>query len=233
MEPIQAKSLRERVTHVLRTAIVNGELMPGQALVGTELASQIGVSQATLRDEIYALSVEGLVETVAYHVSRVKRLSKKDVEDLFSVRSLLETYAIRQIVASGQIEAAVSELYEICDEMEQAADHDSLMDINRSDRQFHDILIKYSGNQLLEVLWNSVAQRVQQVMSLSNQKQGNLLQIARNHREIVQVIENEDLGEAVRLLHAHIGFIANEIADSWNSQPALQSQVNKSKQDGK
>lgn len=217
MEPIQTKPLRERVINVLRTAIVSGEFMPGQALVGAELANQIGVSQATLRDAIYALSVEGLVETVAYHVPTVKKLSKKDIDDLFSVRSLLETYAIRQIAATGQFGAAADDLYAACAKMEAAADNDSLVDVNQIDRQFHDVLIKYSDNQLLEVLWNSVAQRVQQVMSLSNRQQGSLRQIARNHRQIARVIENGELEQAVQLINEHIGFVADEIADSWNA----------------
>ena len=216
MEPIRTLPLRDRVIKVLRDAIVNGELVPGQALVGTELANQIGVSQATLRDAIYALSLEGLVETVAYHVSTVKTLSKKDVEDLFSVRSMLESYAIRQIVATGQANAAVSELYAICDTMEGAAEQDSLTDLNRIDRRFHDTLIEFSGNQLLGVLWNSVEQRVQQALSLSNQQQGNLRQIVLNHREIAQVIENGDAEAAVHLMNRHISFVADEICDNWH-----------------
>ena len=216
MEPIQSRSLRERVINILRDAIIKGELLPGQPLVGTELASQIGVSQATLRDAIYALSLEGLVDTVAFHVSTVKQLTKTDIEDLFSVRSMLESYAIRQIVATELTSPALHELYAICDEMEAAAELDSLTEVNRIDRGFHDALIEHSGNQLLGVLWSSVAQRVQQVMSLSNQQQGNLRQIARNHREIAQVIENEDAEEAVRLMKTHISYQADEIAEGWN-----------------
>ncbi len=216
MEPIRSRSLRDRVINVLRDAIISGELMPGQPLVGTELASQIGVSQATLRDAIYALSLEGLVDTVAYHVSTVKKLSKKDIEDLFNVRSMLEAYAIRQIVLRDQAAQATHQLYTICDEMDDAADLGSLTEVNQIDRKFHDTLIEHSGNELLAVLWNSVAQRVQQVMSLSNRQQGNLRQIAHNHRRIAQVIENGDAEAAVDLMKTHINFVADEIAEGWN-----------------
>lgn len=224
MEPIQSRSLRERVITILRDAIINGELLPGQPLVGTELASQIGVSQATLRDAIYALSLEGLVDTVAYHVSTVKQLSKKDIEDLFGVRSMLESYAIRQIVAAEKRSPALRDLFAICDEMEAAAALDSLTDVNRIDRRFHSALIEHSGNELLGVLWSSVAQRVQQVMSLSNLQQGDLRQIAVNHRAIVTVMENEDTEEAVRLMNAHISYQADEIAEGWNGTGAAEIQ---------
>ncbi len=201
---------------MLRTAIVIGEFKPGQELVGTELANQIGVSQATLRDAIYTLSVEGLVDTVAYRVPTVKKLSKKNIEDLFSVRNMLEIFAIQQIILTKQTSAAVEELYKICKQMEKAAEQDSLKDVNESDRKFHDTLIKYSGNELLDVLWNIVALRVQQVMSLRNQKKGDLPQIARNHLAIVKIIEDGNINGAIELITAHIVFVADVIADSWD-----------------
>ncbi len=216
MEPIQSRSLRERVIEILRDAIINGELLPGQPLVGTELASQFGVSQATLRDAIYALSLEGLVETEAYHVSTVKQLTTKDIEDLFNVRSMLESYAIREIVARGLAAGAARDLYAICAQMDAAAQDDSLPEINQIDRDFHQALIERSGNQLLGVMWSSVAQRVRQVMSLSNQQQGDLRQIAQNHREIAQVIAADDAEEAVRLMKSHIRYQADEIAECWD-----------------
>ena len=186
--------------------------------MSTTLASQVGVSQATLRDAIYTLSVEGLVDTVAYHIPTVAKLSKKDIEDLFSVRNMLEIFAIRQIILTNQTSVAVKELYEICHEMEKAANEDSLIDVNETDSRFHDALIKHSGNQLLEVMWNMVAIRVQQVMSLRNQKKGDLPQIARNHLEITQVIESEDIEKAVQLINAHVVFVADVITDSWDEE---------------
>jgi len=218
MQPIQVKSLRERVTNILRTAIVIGELKPGQELVSTELANQIGVSQATLRDAIYILSVEGLVDTVAYHVPIVKKLSKKNIEDLFSVRNMLEVFAIQQVILTKQTSTTVQELYKICKEMEKAAEQDSLKGVNDSDNKFHNALIKHSSNQLLEVIWNMVALRVQQVMSLRNQKIGDLTQIVQNHLEITQVIESEDIEKATELISAHVIFVADVIADNWDEE---------------
>jgi len=203
---------------MLRTAIVGGELKPGQELISTELANQIGVSQATLRDAIYILSVEGLVDTVAYHVPTVAKLSKKDIEDLFSVRNMMEIFAITQIILTKQTSTAVKELYAICHEMESFAEQDSLKGVNDNDSKFHDALIKHSNNQLLEVMWSMVTLRVQQVMSLRNQKIGDLPQIARNHLEITQVIEREDIDKAVELISAHVVFVADVIADSWDEE---------------
>jgi DNA-binding GntR family transcriptional regulator len=203
---------------MLRTAIISGELKPGKELVSTELANQIGVSQATLREAIYTLSVEGLVDTVAYHVPTVKKLSKHDIEELFSVRSMLEVFAIRQVVSTNQTSVAIKELNEICREMAEAAENDNIKVVILNDRKFHDTLIKHTGNDLLGVLWNTVAQRVEQVRSLRNKKIVDLPQIARNHVEIAKAIADKDVDKAVQLITVHIVFVADKTTDHWDEE---------------
>ena len=218
MERIESKSLKEQVQESLRNAIVNGELKPGQPLVGADLANQLGVSNATIREAIQTLSVEGLVETVTYRVPTVKQLSRKDIEDIFSVRGMLEAFAVRRILLSDDLPTVVEELYACCDGMDEAAEQGSLQDLNRIDRQFHEILIRYGDNELLAMFWNSVAQRVRQVMSLRNQQKGSLYLIAQNHRTITEAIARQDEALSVQLISEHVGLLGETIADTWNEE---------------
>lgn len=214
---IDNKSLRERVLDSLRTAIINGELKPGDTLIETDLAAQLGISRAPLREAINILSVEGLVETIPYHGTKVRKLARKDIEELYSVRSMMEVFAIERIIAAGpdRVDEAVTALRRICDEMMGAAREGSMTDVNSIDRRFHNALIEHSGNNLLFMLWNSVTLRVQQVMSLRNKKTGDLQQIARNHLTIVDAIARLDTAEAIRLICEHIGISADLIAEGW------------------
>lgn len=218
MQPVDSKSLKERVLDRLRSAITNSEFKPGEPLIAGELANQLGVSSATLREVLQVLSVEGLVETTPYHVPTVKKVSRKDIEDLFSVRSMIEAFATRQIIVSGQSKSAVHDLYKICEEMTQAAENDNLKDVNWIDRKFHETLIQHSNNDLLLTFWQNVAYRVQQIMSLKNENKGDLLQIAKNHLGIVAAIESESIDEAIRLIIEHIGSVGDEIAETWNKE---------------
>jgi DNA-binding GntR family transcriptional regulator len=212
---IENKPLRERVLDSLRNAIVNGELKPGDPIVETELASQLGVSRAPLREAINILNVEGLLETVPYHGTTVKPLSRTDIEDLYSVRSMMEAFAIRQIIDKELAEDTADALRLTCQAMLIAAKKDSLSDVNRLDREFHSALIELSGNDMLVMLWNSVTLRVQQVMSLSNELKGDLKQIARNHQEIVDAIADTDADHATHLISTHIHASGEAIAAGW------------------
>ena len=217
---IQNKSLREHVLEMLHAAIINGELKPGQALLEADLAAQLGVSRAPVREAINILNAEGLVETVPYHGTKVKNLLRKDIEELYSIRSLLEGFAIQCILLQADITPAIERLRAVCNEMMQAADAGSLRDVNQIDRKFHDTLVAASDNTLLVTMWGTVALRVRQVMALRNQRQGDLHQIARNHYIITELIERRATEEAVNYIHQHIGTAGDLIAQGWKQDEA-------------
>lgn len=228
---IQNKSLREHVLEMLHTAIVNGELKPGQTLIEAELAAQLGVSRAPLREAINILNAEGLVEIVPYHGTTVKKLARKDIEELYSIRSLMEGFAVQRIIESDQTAQVVARLREICDSMLAAADAGDMRDVNMIDRHFHDTLVASSQNSLLVMLWSTVSLRVRQVMTLRNRSKGDLHEIARNHTVIVDAIERQETDIAVQLIHHHIGTTGDLIAEGWeeggNGQNNMNSVENK------
>jgi len=80
--PIEQTPLRVQVAQRLRTAIVTGQLRPGDALVETALAEQLNVSRAPIREAIQDLENDGLVETVAYKGKRVKPLTVREVAEI-------------------------------------------------------------------------------------------------------------------------------------------------------
>ncbi|MDL5054591.1 GntR family transcriptional regulator [Oscillatoria laete-virens NRMC-F 0139] len=223
---IQNKSLREHVLEMLHTAIVNGELRPGQTLVEAELAAQLGVSRAPLREAINILNAEGLVEIVPYHGTTVKKLARKDIEELYSIRSLMEGFAVQRIIESDQTPEVVTKLREICSAMLEAADAGDMREVNLIDRHFHDTLVASSQNSLLVMLWGTVSLRVRQVMSLRNRSKGDLHEIARNHNVIVDAIESEDTELAVQLIHHHIGTTGDLIAEGWEEGGSGQNNMN-------
>ena len=75
-EEIDNVPLRQKIVAVLREAILSGELKPGDALVETALASQLGVSRAPLREALRSLNKDGLIETIPYRGTTVKTLSR-------------------------------------------------------------------------------------------------------------------------------------------------------------
>ncbi|GIV81116.1 MAG: GntR family transcriptional regulator [Anaerolineae bacterium] len=211
---ITNKPLREQVLDALRDAIIQGEFKPGQPLVETELAAQLGVSRAPIREALQVLNSEGLLETIPYHGTTVRRLTKRDIEELYSLRSVLESFAIRRIIARRNPQD-VEALREHFRAMLDRAEAGDLKTLNEVDRGFHDTLIRLSDHRLLQTIWNAVALRVRQVMALLNERNTDLKQIAYNHLPIIEAIAAWDEPRALHLIEQHIAATGELIAEGW------------------
>lgn len=212
---IDNKPLRERVLDALREAIITGELKPGQTLIEMDLAQQLGVSRAPLREALQILSREGLVDTMPYKGTLVRHLTRRDIEELYSLRSVLETFALQRIIAQRPDEAS-QQLNAIYQEMLNAAQMGNINQVNEIDRRFHDTLIALSEHHLLIQTWSVVSLRVRQVMALTNRRNTNLAQIAYNHLPLIEAIAQRDETQAIRVLQEHVASAGGLIVEDWH-----------------
>ena len=89
----ERKTVRGQVTARLFQAIVAGELRPGDRIIETKLASQLGVGQSTLREALQDLEYRELVKKEANRGTYVTVLTSKAVKDMYAVRLELEPMA--------------------------------------------------------------------------------------------------------------------------------------------
>lgn len=105
---------KEWVDHRLRSAILDGSYAPGQALVISTLADELGLSATPLREALQRLCSEGLVELVAHGSARVASVSLAGATEIYELRRLLEPMAIESAVARSddlyRAEGAAAEL---------------------------------------------------------------------------------------------------------------------------
>lgn len=86
----QSVSLRERIAEALSSAIISGELAPGEMVTVPGLAAEFKVTATPVREAILDLEKRGLVHSVANKGFRVTEVSHKDLRDIFEVRTLLD-----------------------------------------------------------------------------------------------------------------------------------------------
>ena len=201
LEPIEQTPLRVQIADRLRRAIVTAKLRPGTVLVETALAEQMNVSRAPVREAIAILESDGLVETAAYKGKRVKPLTVREVEEIWSMRQTFEVMAVRRILDRR---ADVSALWEPCRAMQAAATVGDREALILADEQFHRTLIGLSDHHLLLQSWNALYLRIHQIMALRNRRDSDdLAEIAGNHPPIVEALEAGDTRTAVRLISDH------------------------------
>jgi DNA-binding GntR family transcriptional regulator len=200
---VDTRPLRQQIADALQGAILSGELKPGDALVETDIAARLGVSRAPVREALQLLSTTNLLETVPYRGTTVRRLSRSDVEEVYSLRTILETFALRRAVARHGAELA-ADLRASCDRMRASAAAGDWAELTAEDERFHRRLIEAADHALLVHVWRDLNLRVRQIMALRNLQNEDGMTVAFNHLPILAAIEAGDVEAAVRSLEEHI-----------------------------
>lgn len=214
---IDNKPLRERIADVLRDSILRAELKPGDPIVETTLAAELGVSRAPLREALQILNTEGLIEIIPYHKTTVRALTRRDIEELYSLRSALESFAAEQIL---QLDpgASAARLTDIQNAMVDAANENRIDEVSKFDHAFHNMLITESQHNLLITTWSTISQRVHQVLALRDMHRTDVHQMVRSHQPIIDALESEDEELLVQLIHAHIATASEFIVEVWDQK---------------
>src|SRR5580704_12754621 len=92
---IARESIADRVRQVLTERIVNGMYLPGSRLVELQLARELNVSQAPVREALCALEAAHFVETEPYRGTRVRRIDERECREAYQVRAVLEELAVQ------------------------------------------------------------------------------------------------------------------------------------------
>ncbi|TVR98390.1 MAG: GntR family transcriptional regulator [Trueperaceae bacterium] len=226
---VDTRPLRQQIADALQGAILGGEMKPGEALVETEIASRLGVSRAPVREALQLLANSGLVETVPYRGTTVRALTASDVEEVYSMRTVLETFALRRAMARGALSLA-AELRSICDAMEGYAGTGDWSSVSAADERFHHAVIARADHRLLDHVWSELNVRVRQIMALRNLQNDDSMTIVYNHLPILDAIEVGDVDMAVRRLANHIATAADLVTSTDDieedaDRPALAVEV--------
>lgn len=194
-------SLRERIVARLRQAIITGDLPPKSRLTEPELARQLNVSRTPLREAIRQLEAEGFITTVPRVGCFVSEISSQDAEDLYAIRTVIEGLAARQ-AAENPDPAKREALETILSELaKRTGDYRQYHEISG---RFHDVIVDLSGNRRLQGIYQSLAQHVSRMRTLSLAVRGRPEISLRGHRRIAAAILRGKGAEAERAMRAHI-----------------------------
>ncbi len=146
MQPAHT-SLADRVYAALREAISSGEYLPGAHLVENELTRKYRVSRATVREVLRRLLAENLVQHIAHHSVRVRKLTVDEVIEIYTVREPIEALAAR--LAAQTPAKARAGLGAIHREAGAAVRSGDAFRFARLNSRFHSRIAEMTGNHSL------------------------------------------------------------------------------------
>jgi DNA-binding GntR family transcriptional regulator len=214
IDRMKHQTLRSNVTELLREAIINGTLAAGSELNQAQLAEQLGISRGPLREALGQLEQEGLIRSVAYKRVYVTPLTKKFVEELYSLRSVLESFAVGRWI-ERLMPDELSHLEHIVEEMRHAAEAGDAVRLVVLDLEFHAYIVRMADHALLEKLWKPLEIGVQRCLHTRHRIYRSLEEVVGSHPLLVAAIAARDAELAMSLLRNHILEAGEKICEAW------------------
>ena len=204
-------SLADQVWERLRFAIVHGKMQPGERLVELELAEQMGTSQGPVREALQRLERDGLVERRARSGTFVTSISIDEMVELFSVRSVVEAFAMRRTMQ--QITPAqLDELQALVEAMRLAGQQDDVALLVENDMEFHRRICEWSNSATLLQVWTPLYTQIQRFVARTHKRYfPDLVEVADTHQPLVDVLRGQDSEHAAQLMQEHIMLIWSRI----------------------
>lgn len=217
--------VREQTVQVLREAILNFELKPGQRLVEREFIDRLGVSRTTFREALRELSTEGLVTVVAQKGARVSMPSIHEAADLYEIRAALESLVVMRFTQRAT-DDEIAELVRLLDSHDEVVRRTTnTMELLESKDGFYALLFAGAHSETLESALNGIKARVRALRSTSLSKPGRPQEAAAEMRTVVEAIVRRDAEGAAHLNTLHIQHAAeiaiSELRDSQTEATAV------------
>jgi DNA-binding GntR family transcriptional regulator len=199
-----AAPLREQVLGILRQAILDFELRPGQRLIERELVEQLDVSRATIREVLALLVSEGLVTVIPQKGAIVSVLSASEAADIYEMRQSLEALAVRRFVERATPDE-VRQLRDSLEALEKASDDDTdrLAELRAKDA-FYNVLLAGANSPPLTSILTTLQGRVRVLRATSLSVPGRAQQAVRELRRVVELIEAGDAAGAAAACAEHV-----------------------------
>lgn len=204
MRTVSDQNIAEQVADELRAAIHSGELAPGERLVERKLADRLGVSHIPVREALTRLAEERLIVREPRRGARVAELTASDLDDISSLRIVLEQFMAIRVQERWNADAA-ARLETIVSAMGAAAPGD-VDEVLRQDRLFHETLAELAEHRFLDEVSAQLRGRIAGFIRAANAALDvdEQEEHVRSHQEIVDALASGDPDRVRTVVAGHI-----------------------------
>jgi DNA-binding GntR family transcriptional regulator len=198
----QKQNISEDLMAYIKEQILTGELNPGDRIVETKLAKELGISQTPVREALRHLQGEGLIKIIPNKGPIVSPLDTRAVFEIFSIRSMLEGLAIRLATQNATSED-IADLENFYREMQNKLDDDTVQYLLQDSFYIHEKIVNLSRHRRLIAMYKSLSFQIALVNRLVGTKFTKQKEVEM-HWELVEVVKAGDPDDAEKTIRKHI-----------------------------
>lgn len=216
-----SRSLRHNVRNHLRNLIFDGTLQPGDRIVESRLARELGISQAPVREALRELEQMGLVVSYPNRGSSVRQINPQDAREMYTLRAHLEAMAV-QLAAPKLTDEDLAAMDDLIDGMIAAGNDDNPELLTQLDTRFHEFICERSGHSLLLRTWQGINPLNWTMMTVIRLKDRNLRELAERHRPIVDALRAHNSVEAEQAIRQHVLVLGDRVVQGLEQRESSQ-----------
>lgn len=196
------QSLADQVGYQLREDIIGGRLLPGMALVESELVERYQVSRNTIREALHVLRREGLTHYVRNRGVMVRTLGVAEVKDIFMARRTLELQALRGSKPLREVQ--LDEMQLSIRAAEDALGREDWQALGTHSLRFHQQIVALLGSPLLDEFFTRIAAQLRLVFAIDPNEERFQKPWFERDREIYESLSDNHKAAAAEQLAAYL-----------------------------
>lgn len=199
---VRPQTAQEAVLDALRRMIVTGELAPGSSIRQDAIAQRFGVSRVPVREALRILEGEGKLRHTAHQGYHIAKLSIEELLEVYRLRQLLETEAIRVAVPRLD-EEHLSRMRSAMEAMDRAADAEDVIQVGLGNRAFHFAILEPCGLSLTLRILGQLWETTDPYRRLYFTRPITRANVNAEHAQIYEACAAHDVERALQLLDEH------------------------------
>ncbi len=203
-------TVRAQVYNAIKDNICAGRYEPGQRLHEIDLAASLNVSRSPVREALRRLAADGLVVEKPNRGVFVRQFTPRDIEEIFGVRVLLESYCIRRSV-DNLTPQRKEQLLRCLEQVTHYHNEEDMKAHCDADCQLHWLFIQLGGNQLVEDMYDRISAQIQQFRIYSLLSKRRYRESLTEHTTIVHCLLTGNVEEADRVNRRHLELARDKI----------------------
>ena len=210
--PARQINIAERIYQQIKQDIFDFQLLPGDRFSETEIARKMSASRTPVREALYRLERDGYVQVHFRSGWQVRPFDFRYFEDLYDVRILLETEAVRRLCSLPDREERLAGLLTIwCCRPEQRLTDSA--DVAFLDEEFHFSLVELGRNQEMAAIHRGVCERLRIIRRLDFTQSGRIEATYNEHSTILEQICRGQCQDVIDDLKSHIEISKNTVRE--------------------
>jgi DNA-binding GntR family transcriptional regulator len=206
------RSRADDVYEQLKKDVAEFRLVPGDRFTENELCERLGVSRTPVRQALFRLQQEHVVEVLFRSGWRVLPFDFERFDQLYDLRMVLETTAVHRLCADDRrVDHALLESLAAIWMVPAAARSEDPVQVAQWDEQFHCALVAAAGNAEMARVHRDVTERIRIIRRLDFTQQARITETYEEHAKILKAIQHKRGDQAAMLLSAHIATSQTEV----------------------